>query len=113
MFDRHVVVETDDSFYQKKALEKEKKIKKGLIIFNRDCSMCHQKGKKRIDLLANLNQRMTKKYFALYITKHDSLIKSGDPYARQMAKDWNNAAPKHDYIYTNEELDCLTKYVMQ
>ena len=113
LFDRHTVIEGKQSFQKKEDPEQIKKIIKGKQIYNKDCFMCHQKEKKGIDILKNINQRISNNYFSLYITKHDSLILSGDPYAREMSKKFNNAAAKHDYKYTENEMNCLIEYVMQ
>ena len=52
-FDKHVVVEENVSY-----LEEDNKLPvenvKGKELFKRDCSMCHQKGKRGIDLIRNL-----------------------------------------------------------
>ena len=113
MFERHTIIEDNTTYSKPEITPLLKKIKKGKIIYNRDCSMCHQKGKKGIDLLLNIDQRMTKSYFALYVTKHDSLRKSGDSYAEQMAKQWGNTTPIHNYVYSKEEMGYLIAYVMQ
>lgn len=113
MFERHTIIEDNTTYSKPEITPSLKEIKKGKAIYNRDCSMCHPKGKQGIDLLLNIDQRMTKSYFALYVTKHDSLRESGDSYAKQMAKQWSNAAPRHNYIYSKEEMDYLIAYVMQ
>jgi len=113
MFERHTVIEDNTTYSKPETTPPLKDIKKGKAIYNRDCAMCHSKDKKGIDLLKDIDQRMTKSYFALYITKHDSLRRSGDPYVKQMAAKWNDAAPKHDYTYSKEEMENLIAYAMQ
>ena len=112
MFERHTVIEDNTTYNKPERISSLKDIKRGKAIYNRDCAMCHPKGKKGIDLLLNIDQRMTKSYFALYVTKHDSLRKSGDVYIKQMSETWE-AAPRHNYTYSKEEMENLIAYVMQ
>ena len=108
-FDRHVVIE-DNTLYQKQDNKPLVENVKGKALFNRDCSMCHQKGKRGIDFIRNLEDRMTKTYFVLYITKHDSLVRAKDVYALKMQETFNNAGVRHDHVYSNEELENLIEY---
>lgn len=113
MFEKHNVIEENIEYQKNREVRKEKGIAKGKEIYKEDCIMCHQKEKKGIDILIDIDKRMTKQYFALYITKHDSLRLANDPYLIKMTEKFNNAAAKHDFVYTKEEMNYLIEYVMQ
>lgn len=83
----------------------------GALIFKQNCSACHSIGGGKLvgPDLKGITKKRTKEWLTKFIISSTNLIKSGDPDAIAIYKEYNNS-PMKDFPLTQEEISKILDY---
>ena len=109
-----VRVEKEINDYQVKLLEANKKFDEineayGNAVSNKYCTPCHRKYTTD-NYLSGVVERVGDEYFALYITRQDSLIAAKNDYAVRAKSFYGNMANVHNFKLSKNDLKAITAY---
>jgi mono/diheme cytochrome c family protein len=84
----------------------------GEKLFNQSCMACHtiNKGAGLGPDLVGISDRRSKKWLAGFIKSSQSVIKSGDPYAKELFEKFNKIAMP-DNEFTDAQIDNIIRYI--
>ncbi len=86
-------------------------VSSGKQLFENNCTVCHQVHTKLVGpALANVYERRPVEWIKSFISNSQKVIKSGDEYAANLYKEYNNLEmPPHDF--NDEELTSILAYI--